>query len=462
MTLLKNREKIQAAAVPFQVEDAAKALRRKRVVLGHKTGLGKTFITILAMTQMAKLDRILVVGTASAIGVWRRKLKQWCDADAVVMVGGSDPAWKQASDKRQSGIWLCTYATARTLLAKIPNKRGALPFDVLILDELHKALRNRTATWKALRAVHSEYFFGLTATWASKGPQDLWPVLNLIDHTHFSSYWDFVGTWCYTEPSTYGSSMEIVGVKNGPQLKEFLNRNYYIVRTWKEVGNQFRAGDNSTDPVIRRMELVDMTDEQSRLYYSMLDKMEARHGDQLLLAQNSLDRLTRLLQLSLSPRMLFPSADVGGPVAWLFDQASQQTSTVVFVPYKPLVHVCAEYFRDSGYELPMYNLYGGLAADVVDATIADWKKKGGTIFCTISYAQSFELDISDNAYMLGFDWDPNNNIQAEGRLRRFDSVLQTPCLCTYIIPAGSHYEDVKEVVNGKVADVQKVLASYGL
>lgn len=457
MAILKGLEKLNQAAVPFQVEDAARVIRLKKSVLGHKTGLGKTFISLLALSQIESVNRIFVIGTQSAIGVWRRKLKEWCDVDSTILVG-NDPRWKEASDKRNSGIWLCTYATARILLLKDYTGKK-IPVDALICDELHKALRSRNKTWDALRTIQCDYFFGLTATWASKGPQDLWPILNYIDPKLFPSYWRYVNTWCFVEETSYGK--EIIGVKNADKLKALLSHQFYTVRTWKEVGSQFRSV-NDSEPVVRRTEIVPMSPGQILIHEGMYTRMECEWQGDVLLAQNSLDKLTRLLQIATSPRLLFPKGPVGGPIEWLTEQLSNLQSAVVFVPYKGLVQIAADHLRASGYEGKLYNLYGGLSLDTVDATIQAWKRTKGVIFCTISFAQSFELDISEYAYCLGFDWDPNNNIQAEGRLRRLDTILESPCLITYIVPEGSEYERVKEVINGKVADVKKVLASYAL
>lgn len=457
-SLLPLGEAMYKVATPFQKEDAYYAYQRKRVVLGHKTGLGKTFISLLAWAQLPNVSRVLVVGSLSSINTWKRQLKQWGGAEAVIMTGASDPSWAQVQGKG-SGIWLCTYATAKLLIDKIPKPKG-VKVDLLICDELHKALRNRTATYKAIKRVESTYFFGLTATWASKGPQDLWPVLNIIDHRLFSSYWKFVDTYCFVNDASFGK--EVYGVRNGDKLKAMMSQYYYRTRTWKEVAHQFLSHELKAEPVIRRTEVVAMDIAQQRLHDGMITRMEAVYGKDVCLAQNSLDRLTRGLQLALSPKLIFPDAPVGGPVAWLADRLMEMPAAVVFIPYKGLASIVANHARASGYTKDFYSLLGGLSPDVCDATIADWKLRKGVIFCTISYAQSFALDIVDNAYFLGFDWDPNNNIQAEGRLRRMDSVFEIPCLCTYIVPESSDYEKVKEVINGKIGNVRQVLQGYGL
>jgi hypothetical protein len=446
-----------AAAVPFQLEDSAWVAQKKRVVIGHKTGLGKTFISILAWSQWPDARKVLIIGSHSSLGTWRRVLRQWCGVEPIIMTGASDPNWAVLKRKGSIGVWMCTAATFRVLMENEPKH---IPVDLLIADELHKFLRTRNKTWECMKCIDSTYFVGATATWASKGPQDLFPILNYIDKSLFPSYWRYVETWCHTTDGSFGK--QIIGVRNADKLKALLGVNYYRTRTWKDVGSQFKSGGFSGEPIIRRLETVPMSDIQDHLYEGMQVNMEARVGKQMILAQNSLDKLTKLLQIAVCPQILFPNGPIGGPIEFLTDKLLELERCVVFVPFKPVVELAARYLNANGYEREQYFLYGGITTDVCDATIAEWKARGGVIWCTIPYAQSFALDASDYCYFLGYDWDPNNNIQAEGRMRRADTDTQQPCLATYICPAGTVYEAVKEVVNGKVDCVKQVLEGYGL
>jgi SNF2 family DNA or RNA helicase len=454
--LLPLAQKAIDAAVPFQVEDAEYLLRHPRSVLGHKTGLGKTFISILAWSQWPSVKRALIVGTLASINTWRNNLAIWGGAQTTFMQGSGDPGW-QSLMRGDRGIWLCTYATYRILIKSVPKPKR-VKLDLLITDELHKALRNRTQTFTDLCRIDCDFYIGATATWASKGPQDLWPVLHIVDRRLFSSYWRFVDTWCYTSDGSFGK--EIIGVKNSDNLRKMLRGNYYRSRTWSEVGSQFQVNG---EPIVRRVEYIKMSDDQAPIYNGMYDKMEARHGKHFVLAQNSLDKLTKCLQLALSPRLIHPEWPIGGPVNWLVDKLLDlESNAVVFIPFKDLADVAGKHLLANGYEKPVYFLYGGISPEVCATTIDAWRRTGGVVFCTISYAQSFALDATDYSFFLGFDWDPNNNIQAEGRLRRLDSVNKDPCMATYLVVEDTEYYKVQEVVNGKVENVRKVFHDYAL
>jgi len=135
---------------------------------------------------------------------------------------------------------------------------------------------------------------------------------------------------------------------------------------------------------------------------------------------------------------------------------------VIFCVYREALDVLRDALVKDGYpEGHIFMFRGGLRPDEINRQIDLWKKFKGVALVTIAFAQSFELDTTETAYCLGFDWDPNNNYQAEGRLRRLDSLLQTPCAMTYVIPEGSEYMQVLQVLDGKVVTVRQFLSGYG-
>lgn len=455
--LLPTAQRLWDSAVPFQIEDAEFAIKNRRLVLGHKTGLGKTFISLMAWSRWLKVRKVLIVGTLSSTGVWRRILRDWCGAESTFIQGYNDPNWQKAK-KSATGIYLTTYASLRGLME---HTIGKVEFDLVDCDEIHRVLRSRnTAVYKnAMLRLDFEYFLGLSATWSSRGAQDLWPVLHLINKKLFPSFWTFAETWCFVEKSTFGT--EIFGVRNAGNLRKLLWSKYYVARTWKQVGSQFTNKPVGEEPVVRRLVYVPMSDEQKTVYSELQEDMIATIKEATVVTPTVLARQTRLLQTAICPRVIFPEAEIGPAIDYVVDQISDDPHAVVFTPFAQVFPYVREALENDGYTNGIFELKGGMHPDKIDAIIAAWKKAKGVMLCTITFAQSFSLDTTDNAYMLGFDWDPNNNIQAEGRLRRFDSILQSPCMVHYIVVTGSDYEKVADVVNGKIYNVREFLMGYG-
>lgn len=441
-------EEAWKVAVPFQVEDAEFAIKYDSSVMGHKTGLGKTFMAMLAWSRWKGANKALILGTLGSMATWDRLLQKWGGVKPRFVQGISDPGWDEFITCR-SGVFMCTYQSFLWNMKKV--LRGKPHIDVLINDELHKVMRTRNATWKAIKRLDFDHYLGLSATWASRGPQDIYPVMNLVNHRTFSSYWRWVQTWCYVE-RVEGMGTQIWGVRNEANLQKMLWERYYRMRAWRDVGNQFRTGSNNQDePVIRRPEVVPMGKQQAKLIQDLDRDMMVMLGNEMVVTPNSLALLTRKLQMAVSPKILLPSAEYGYPVEWLANKIADDPHAVVFCPFREGLDVVKQKLIDDGYpENRIFIIRGGMKPDDLNKAVDLWKKNQGVALVTISFAQSFPLDTTDNAYMLGFMWDPNDNYQAEGRLRRFDTILQTPCNVSYIVPEGSDYHQVMEVLDGKV------------
>jgi hypothetical protein len=204
-----------------------------------------------------------------------------------------------------------------------------------------------------------------------------------------------------------------------------------------------------------------MSKQQHEILNQLQADMIVELGEKMIVTPNALALLTRCLQIAVSPRLLFPEADLGGPIEWLRDRVAEDPHTVIFCPFKAGLSVMEDaLIRDNYPPKEIFELKGGTSPEDINERVAAWKACRGVMLCTIDFAQSFDLDTTDTAYMLGFDWDPNDNYQAEGRLRRLDSALKSPCLVRYIVPQRSDYELVEAVVDGKLINTQSFLKGY--
>lgn len=456
--ILTDIHKAWDAAAPFQKEDAKFAAHNGSVVLGHQTGLGKTFISLMAWSLWPNTNKALICGTLGSMATWYKVMQRWSGVTPTFIQGKGDPKWAEALQAK-TGVYMCTYATFFHNMKVLV--RGKPRFDLLVNDELHRFMRTRNQTWKHFKRLDFDHYLGLSATWASRGPQDCYPVLNLVNRQTFPSYWRYVNTWCFVEQGTFGT--EVFGVRNAENLRLMLHERYYRGRTWKEVGSQFRQGMHAeSDPVIRRAEEIPMGKQQIKLIQELDREMIVELGPDRVITPNSLALLTRKLQMAISPQILMPSAEAGGIIDWMVNTIQDDQHTVIFCVFREGLTVLRQALIDDRYPPEKIFVFkGGMRPDEINEQVLAWKKAKGVALCTIAFAQSFDLDTTDTAYMLGFDWDPNNNYQAEGRLRRFDSIIQTPCMVRYIVPEGSDYHEVMGVVDGKVANVREFLAGYG-
>jgi len=446
---LVNTSKAREMALDWQTEDSNFVARSKGTVIGHRTGAGKTLMTILAWDQW-DVGRTLILGTRSSMATWRKLLMYWADTPLIILRGKDDPGWKEYQNQKHTGVWGMTFATFRLFMQSWATPKDLPQPEVVIADELHRILRSRkTVFYDQLLRTHPEAFVGLSATWASRGPQDLWPVLHYCNRKTFSSFWRFVETWCYVENGTFGK--EIFGVRNVENLRAMLRQQYYVARPITGFKG-IRREIIELDPTPKQQKWID------DLERDMIAEMEGI----TVIAQNSLVKLLRVRQVCVSPRLLDSTVqEYGAGINYIVEQVSDDPHTVIFTFFAGALPVIRQALIDDGYNPDnIFLLQGGCDEDEIDRVITAWKETRGIVLCTITFAQSFSLDTSPTAYFLGFDWDPNNNLQAEGRLERLDSNREEAVLCRYIVLRGTPEEYVKEIANGKQIDVSKFLLNY--
>ena len=436
---------------PYQQEDGDLLTKRGDLLLGHKTGLGKTFIALYGACAFGS-NRIIITGTKSSLATWLTEIPEWTDG-VPKYLGVKTPKlqdeWQLACQKGRPGIWLLTHAMFQQFVHKHKGSRKPV-WDTIIVDEAHKA-RNRTKLLhKALKAIDAEHRIEASATFASRGAQDIYAPLNRIDPRMFPSYWKFVNTFCFVDDTAYGKS--VYGTKNAPQLRALL-KDYYVTRKYADVKGQM-------PPLRRKPVVLAMDPEQDRLYRKMEKDLILDEGERLIIAPGSLSRDVRLRQIALAPQVLDPSFPYGAGIEYLMEQIpAEDQHTVVFSIFKEVLYKVRDALEKQG--VRCFMLMGGMEPDEVIQEVARFKEVGGTMLCTIAFAQSFSLDTVGRAYVLGIDPDPINNIQAEGRLRRGNSKLGPEgVLVNYIVIKNTREEDFKGIVNEKTDTVGDFFPGY--
>jgi SNF2 family DNA or RNA helicase len=445
------------AARPYQLEDAHKIVQwGGRGILGHKTGLGKTLIALTVWEQLQQPRRVLVVGTNSSMSVWLREIPRWTGCPAVHVTGSQGERALKFRAVRElfmhtdvPAFVLCNFDILRRELATLQK----LPLEMLIIDEAHKVRNRKTASWKAIKALKTKYCVAASATLASRGPQDLWGILNILDPYSFTSYWRYVNTFCYVNAGPFGR--EVVGAKNANILWKMLTSKYYTSRTYEEVLPDL-------PPVTREVVEVDIADDypQDSVYWQLNKEMMASFPSDdaiettfRMLVPNALSKITRLRQLLVSPEILGLHT-VGAGIRYLMEALEDDPHTVIFTPFADALPFIKQALEKVESVRGVFTLQGGMKPEEVVSRIEAFKHNQGVMICTIAFAQSFSLDTVHTAYFLGFSWDPTENIQAEGRLRRMDSKLTEGVVVKYIVHSGTIDESVREVLNGKQMTIQ--------
>jgi hypothetical protein len=236
--------------MPTQLSGAAWLASKHRAMLADEPRVGKTGAAILAADYILA-RKIIVVTTSSGRSVWRRAFAEWSTIERSVRVFGADKA---------------TDADVTILSWDAVLKGGfALPRDLVILDEAHKAKNPETkraqSTYGKMYSMGEQMLTGgalvrpedrvwlLTGTPLPHDPGDLWPHLRaclperlLADEKrgwpNVTRYDDFRSRYCVIRMKKISNWTKIPVVVGGRNLDELRKRidGFVLRRTQKDIG----------------------------------------------------------------------------------------------------------------------------------------------------------------------------------------------------------------------------------
>ena len=427
---------------PYQIEGKDFLLEYKRVVLGDDRGIGKTVEAVAAYDELLP-DHTLIVTSKNGLRAWQKNFpKCMDDPPEVNIIRGTAleraKKWNQCKNHRVSA---CTFAVWMRDVHMAP-----LSWDLVIIDEAHKARNRKTKIHPALKKLQTPYLWLLTGTPANRGPQDLWGFLNLCRPRFYSSYWRFVNKYCIVIDGVFGK--EIFGAQNTKALRQELHH-ILLRRKKSEVLPDL--------PPKTRQELpIEMTDEQRGLYDVLSEEMMAElPSDDLLLTPNVLAKTMRLRQLLVCPKLLNAELGYGAAIEEIADKLDgrEDQHIVIFTPFAQALPLFKEYLTKRKFG-PIFFLQGGMEPEQVAEVEEQFVSTQGIVIATIQFSQSFDLDSASYGYFIGVEWNPDDNYQAEDRMHRFTT---TRALNIYYLTHQSTVEERSfEILNEKQGTVNRI------
>lgn len=401
--------------MPYQVTTANRLVANRKHLNGLPMGAGKTLPSVEALSQW-NADSCLLIPPQRAVMAWLKTMWIWYPdlLKKFAIIG------KEYTKEQRKQFWE-EHKAKKTKMHCIVNPQifvRDLPYipthwDVLMADEYHKYMRNHgTKMHEGFKKMKTEATVLVSGSPISKGAQDLFVPLNLFDPKLFGSYWKYARTWCHIDETPFGKT--VYGVRNVEQFRK-VRAPYVTIATKKELGLQKK---------VRDIFPVEMSDSQRRAYDSIKEDfiLDLEEGGSLVML-NTLDSYIKLRKILCCPAMLDPSLGVGAAAETIFDilqgYDSDQQHCAIFVPFRAALPILKAYFESLG--RPVYILAGGMDVLELHETVQAFKRNKGIVLCTVNYAESFDLETTDKAFFCGWEWDPQQNFQAEDRLDRMNN-----------------------------------------
>ena len=193
-------ERLADGLYPHQVEGLAFLLGRRRSILADDMGLGKTRQSVLALVHAEPRGPWLVVCPASVKRNWEREIRLVLP-DAATRVAGPAPV----PEPGFRGWVIINYdILKRTFDGLLRHDWRGLVFDEAHYLKNHTSQRSKLSTRLVDRTAGDPMVHALTGTPLTNRPRDLFPLLQLVDHSLGRSFFGFAKRYCAAEKNDYG------------------------------------------------------------------------------------------------------------------------------------------------------------------------------------------------------------------------------------------------------------------
>src|SRR5919205_501180 len=173
--------------LPHQIDVAQRVLRRPmggRAILADEVGLGKTIeagIVLKELTVRGLARRVLILTPAALVEQWRGELEskffERFDTPA------SPRDWRRATR--------AVVSYDRAISARHAKEILRHRWDLVIVDEAHKAKNHRAARYRFLQQVERNYILLLTATPLQNNLRELYNLVTLLRPGQLGTWAEF-------------------------------------------------------------------------------------------------------------------------------------------------------------------------------------------------------------------------------------------------------------------------------
>lgn len=444
----------------FQREDVNTLVGRRRSMLCHQMGLGKTRIAAKCIEEWKA--KAVVFCKKNDMLTWEEEILAATKLVPLVYTGNPkarvllQEAWKSG----QFQVLITHYS----FLDEVREVFGSV-WPTVVADEYHLygLINRKSVTFKSFKEIRSLNMLLLTGTPIRRDPSDLWGPIHLIDRKNYTSFWKFVDTHCVVQEDWLGHKKIMPYAKNPTTLRYLLYERLMIRRTKDEIKDQLPSDK------LRAIKFVEPTDEQRRLYReldrNMIAQLEQVEDiDQLnyILAKTAPEKVLRLRQLLVSPRVL-GARSLGASIEYLIDALSDlaretpagptgydNAAAFIATPFRLGVEVIEEALAKALPHFARYVVMGGMKDGEAHETVKKFQSHIGNrvLISTIRSATGYTATAAKVGFFVGAEWSAVDNVQAEDRIHRIGQTEDV--VLTYIVNRNTVEGRVLRVVGDKM------------
>lgn len=412
----------------FQIEDATKIIKKKRVLLGHEMGCGKTFISVLVGTSLNMPK--LVICPASLRLNWYREITNVCpDADVQIQLNAENPHFGKD--------WtIIGYGSVAKFLADLKKY-----FNCIFVDECHacKSVNNwGNPTSKRAKSILElayavEYCYPLTGTPLPSHNIDLYNILKMLkcEAFDFNTKWaflNFANKFCDPKETYFGKDFS--GNSNSDQLHALLS-NIMVRRLKRDVLPNLK----------KQRQFIPLDPHFKREYVNIEKRLYAPgDGDTYMGLAMTGRKMLSMYKLDAAIELAETLIDAG-------------ESVVIVTNFVDSADLLKDHFKDSCCEIR-----GGMSDQSKQQAIDDFQnnKKNVCVLNMQAGGVGITLTAAHTMIIIDYAWVPSDMVQVEDRICRAGQTES--CMIYYVYCMNSILDSLFiEMISSKSANTDTVV-----
>lgn len=498
---------------PHQEEAVKFLTSKKKAILAHDMGFGKTLAAIVAALE-GKFEHILVISPSSVKETWNRELSHFVDENDITIVQGSK--WKDAKFTIINYDILDNFYTIPTQTIKtkelnvddngnivkeykekeiVSRSKKIIDdamsnsqlfqshYDLIIIDEAHRLSNNTSNRFKIIQDLikrsNPKGIFELTGTMVTNSSRNLYNLLKLIGVPITDDWQYFMERYCgakffykKNERNAYTAMFcKSVGKKEWVELtyeekkkldeylekhckKMCIPREDTYMEELQEIIKPYylrRVKDDLKNMVSKKVKYLhyEMTNEEQNSYNELWEQYLELQADKEKTEKNK-----KLIEVSLMRQ-------------WLADKMIPKTISlarkcielnhkiIIFCAYDNEINKFKKEFKD------ICVFHNGKINEKKKSKAVDEFQNNDNIKVFIgnifSAGVGLTLTQGDVVIFNNFSFVPSDNLQCEDRIHRIGQTK--PCTVYYQSFNGTYFDKMLEIVHNKEEVINKIIVS---
>lgn len=420
-------------------------------ILADEMGLGKTLQAIAFIASAVEENEIepsIVVAPTSLVYNWLSEIEKFYpDMKTLVVSGSKDGRQKLIETYREYNVIITSYPLIRRDIESYKDKK----FSYCFLDEAQQIKNPNSQNAKAVKELKAQNYFALTGTPLENSLTELWSIFDFVMPGYLLSHSKFVKKY----------ELPIVKTKNKKALEE-LNKHIkpFILRRLKsEVIKEL-------PPKIEHKVIVEMTDEQKKIYAAYLENAKAEISSKV--KANGFDKskleilaiLTRLRQICCHPSVFIENYEgESGKMLALYNIIEETLDSghriLLFSQFTSILKDISTYLRKNNIE----HLYldGQTKMEARAKMVNAFNEGEGQIFLISLKAGGTGLNLTGADVVIHYDpwWNPAVEDQASDRAHRIGQKKTVEII--KLITKGTIEEKIFELQEKKKEIIKSVM-----